>query len=112
MTTHSRQRKRPKIGNIMPGECCDILQSQYTSVLSEPLVEKQVLDPHEFFMNNCDYCKRELVHICFEDHPNNYYPCSDSGYILIDKNIVKKVMSSFSTSLAAGNGWHTFSPYE
>ena len=51
-------------GQIIPGEICDILQHQYTSVFSVPMVNKKVNDPVIFFAGKCDYCVKEMVHIC------------------------------------------------
>ena len=47
-------------GSIMEGESCDILQSQYTSVFSNPLIDKQVTNPHEFFIKIVTTVKKKL----------------------------------------------------
>lgn len=94
-----------KNGKIIPGKECDILQDQYTSVFSYPLEDKGVTDPIKIFEPKCDFCQNEIVHICHYDYPSENYPLSSeptSGYIYIDKNLVRNTMSKFSTSLAAG----------
>ena len=94
-----------KEGKIVPGKECDILQSQYTLVFSSPLKDKRIDDPINFFEPKCDLCKNEKVHICHFDHPFENYPLGEwptSGYIYINKNLVRNVKSQFSNTLAAG----------
>ena len=53
------QKTRTKIGpflqdgKIIPGEVCNILQNQFTSVFSRSINDKKITDPHEFFFE-CD----------------------------------------------------------
>ena len=62
----------------------------------------KIQNPDVFFRENCKFCSSETVHICIKDHPYDYMPRTDSGYVKIDRNLVRHTMKNFSNSLAAG----------
>ena len=89
---------------ILSEHPCVTLTKQYEKVFSTPLDKFKIDDLDIFFMNKCELCEKETVHMCESDmfhfEKKSYrYELSD---IAFDEKTFDKVMRNIEPNLSCG----------